>query len=190
MAQTRCQFEHLINLWQSLTRVSISRKSREEITHIFLSWPGELYFHFYFSSRFSRFWDKNSLYPLDLWVFYSNSLSLLNFQDCEEKILFLFLWRNASYFREKYAFFRVWGGGKLLCKEVLGDIWCQKRTIVNQNLNPFFKSKMSGKISLLENYELSISLSLLKIGEQHLKFVFSKMEKLFSLSLSLLEAWE
>ena len=59
---------------------------------------------------------------------------------------------------------------------------------------PFFKSKMSGKISLspLENYELSISLSLLKIGEQHLKFLFlfSKMEKLFSLSLSLLEAWE
>ena len=61
-----------------------------------------------------------------------------------------------------------------------------------QNLNPFFESKMSGKISLspLENYELLISLSLLKIGEQHLKllFLFSKMENLFSLSLSLLEA--
>ena len=53
------------------------------------------------------------------------------------------------------------------------------------NLNPFFKNKMFGKISLspLEKYELSISLSLLKIGEQHLKFLFlfSKMEKLLPL---------
>ena len=40
---------------QSLTRVSISRKSREEMTHIFLSRAGELNFHFSFSSRFSRF---------------------------------------------------------------------------------------------------------------------------------------
>ena len=40
---------------QSLTRVSISRKSREEITHIFLSRAGELYFHFPFSSQFLRF---------------------------------------------------------------------------------------------------------------------------------------
>ena len=31
---------------QSLTRVSISRKSREEMTHIFLSRARELYFHF------------------------------------------------------------------------------------------------------------------------------------------------
>ena len=51
---------------------------------------------------------------------------------------------------------------------------------------------MCGKISLslLEHYELLISLSLLKIGEKHLKFLFLllKTEKLFSLSLSLLEA--
>ena len=33
---------------QSLTRVSISRKSREEMTHIYLSRAGELYFHFSF----------------------------------------------------------------------------------------------------------------------------------------------
>ena len=45
-------------------------------------------------------------------------------------------------------------------------------------------------LSPLKNHELSISLSLLKIGKQHLTFLFlfSKMEKLFSLSLSLLEA--
>ena len=49
------------------------------------------------------------------------SLSLLDFQDCADKILFLLSIyeilfsvslslpvRNASYFREKYAFFRVW----------------------------------------------------------------------------------
>ena len=38
--------------------------------------------------------------------------------------------------------------------------------------------------------EILISLSLLKIGKQHLKFLvlLSKMEKLFSLSFSLLEA--
>ena len=51
---------------------------------------------------------------------------------------------------------------------------------------------MPGKISLspLGKYELSISLSLLKIEKQHFKFLFlsSKMEKIFSLSLSLLEA--
>ena len=44
----------------------------------------------------------------------------------------------------------------------------------------------------LENHELSIFLPLLKIGVQHLKFLFffSKTEKLFPLSLLLLEAWE
>ena len=51
---------------QSLTRVSISRKSREEMTHVFLSRAGELYFHFSFSSRFSRFLDNKSLSFLDL----------------------------------------------------------------------------------------------------------------------------
>ena len=50
---------------QSLTRVSISRKSREEMTHIFLSRAGELYFHFSFSSRFTRFLDNKSLSFLD-----------------------------------------------------------------------------------------------------------------------------
>ena len=56
-----------------------------------------------------------------------------------------------------------------------GDFLCQKRKI---------------SLSPLENYELSISLSLLKIGEQDLAFLFlfSKTEILFSLSLSLLKA--
>ena len=46
---------------QTLTRVSISRNSRREMTHSFLSRAGEVNFHFSFSSRFSRFWGKNSL---------------------------------------------------------------------------------------------------------------------------------
>ena len=122
------------------------------------------------------------------------SLFLLDFQDWEKILFLLSIYeilftvslslpvRNASYFWEKYAFFRVWRVvANCYVMRFCGDIWCQKRTIANQNLNPFFKSKMSGKISLspLEKYELSISLSLLKIGEQHLKFLFllSKMEK-------------
>ena len=113
-------------------------------------------------------------------------LSLLDFQDCEDKSLFLLSIhetlfsvslslpvRNASYFREKYAFFRVWGG-KLFWSEVLGGYLMSEKNLPNQNLNPFFKCKMFGKISLspLGNYELSISLSLLKIGEQDLTFLF------------------
>ena len=109
------------HLPQALTRVSISRKSREEMTHIFLSRAGELCFHFSFSSWFSRFLDKKSLALLDLWDFQNNSLSLLDFQDCEEKVLFLLSIyeilftvslslpvRNATYLREKYVFFKVW----------------------------------------------------------------------------------
>ena len=46
---------------QTLTRFSISRNSRREMTHSFLSRAGEVNFHFSFSSRFSRFWEKNSL---------------------------------------------------------------------------------------------------------------------------------
>ena len=56
----------LVNMPQSLTRVSISRNSREEMTHVFLSRAGELYFHFSFSSRISRFLDNKSLSFLDL----------------------------------------------------------------------------------------------------------------------------
>ena len=51
---------------QSLTRVSILRKSREVMIHVFLFGAGELYFHFSFSSRFSRFLDNKSLSFLDL----------------------------------------------------------------------------------------------------------------------------
>ena len=108
-------------LYQALTRVSISRNSRGEMIHIFLSRAGELCFHFSFSSWFSRFLDKKSLALLDLWDFQNNSLSLLDFQDCEEKVLFLLSIyeilftvslslpvRNATYLREKYVFFKVW----------------------------------------------------------------------------------
>ena len=158
------------------------------------------------------------------------SLSLLDFQDFETKILFLFsiceifktilfLFSIFKIVKTKFSFYSrfmrfcslflflfLWEMPHILERNMhvwfvvaksyivrfLGDIWCQKRTIVNQNLNPFFKSKMSGKISLspLGKYELSISL--LKIEKQHFKFLFlsSKMEKIFSLSLSLLEAWE
>ena len=45
---------------QALTRFSISRKSREEMVHFFLSRAGELNFHFSRCSRMSRFWRKNS----------------------------------------------------------------------------------------------------------------------------------
>ena len=57
------------------------------MTHIFLSWAGELYFHFSFSSRFSRL-RKNSLSPLDLWDLKKNSLSLLDFQEFSGKFSF------------------------------------------------------------------------------------------------------
>ena len=129
-------------------------------------------------------------------IFSNNSLSFLDFQDFEENVLFLLSIyeilftislslpvRNATYFREKYVLFRVSG--------VLANCYVMRLFGLNVmlekdhcllNLNPFFKNKMFGKISLspLEKYELSISLSLLKIGEQHLKFLFlfSKMEKL------------
>ena len=57
------------------------------MTHIFLSWAGELYFHFSFSSWFSRL-RKNSLSPLDLWDLKKNSLSLLDFQEFSGKFSF------------------------------------------------------------------------------------------------------
>ena len=142
------------------------------------------------------------------------SLSLLDFQDFETKILFLFsiceifktilflfsifkiVKTNFSFysrfmrFCSLFLFLFLWEMLHILERNMHlsgFEVWCQKRITDNQNLNPFFKSKMFGKISLspLENYELSISHSLLEIGEQHLKFLFlfSKTEKLFSLSL-------
>ena len=65
-------------------------KSREEMTPYFLARSRKLDFHFSFYSRFSRFLEKNSTSLLDLWDFYSHSLSILDFQDFKEKILFLF----------------------------------------------------------------------------------------------------
>ena len=91
--------------------------------------------------------------------------------------LFLLLWEMLHILERNMHFRGLRCGGKLLyVMRFSGDIWCQKRKI---------------SFSPLENYELSISLSLLKIGEQDLTFLFlfSKTEILFSLSLSLLEAW-
>ena len=56
-------------------------KSREEMTPYFLARSRKLDFHFSFYSRFSRFLEKNSTSLLDLWDFYSHSLSILDFQD-------------------------------------------------------------------------------------------------------------
>ena len=104
---------------QSLTRVSISRKSREEMSQFFLSRAGEMIFHFSFSSRFSRSPEK-ILFLFSIYeILLSYSRSLLEFQDFEEKFLlllsivkivlylflFLFQWKMV-YFREKYALFR------------------------------------------------------------------------------------
>ena len=60
---------------QTLTRVSISRNSRREMTEIFLSRSWEVNFHFSFSSRFSRIEGKFSLSPLDFQDLRKNSLS-------------------------------------------------------------------------------------------------------------------
>ena len=68
----------LICLLQTLTRVSISRNSRREITPGFLSRAGEMNFHVSFSSQFSRFWENISLSPLVFWDFYSENLFLLS----------------------------------------------------------------------------------------------------------------
>ena len=124
------------------------------------------------------------------------SLSLLDFQDFETKILFLFsiceifktilfLFSIFKIVQTKFSFYSrfmrfcslflflfLWEMLHILERNMHlsgFEVWCQKRITDNQNLNPFFKSKMFGKISLspLKNYELFISLSLLKIGEQH-----------------------
>ena len=76
--------------YQSLTRVSISRKSREEMTHIFLSRAGESCFHFSFSSWFSRCLRKISLSLLDWWDSETQISCFSRFSRCWEKILFLF----------------------------------------------------------------------------------------------------
>ena len=69
------QAKKRIHLWLPAVRVYTSHwqesRSREEMTHVFLSWAGELYFHFSFSSRFSRFLDNKSLSFLDLQDFLS-----------------------------------------------------------------------------------------------------------------------
>ena len=76
---------------QALTRFSISRKSREEMVHFFLSRAGELNFHFSRCSRMSRFWWKNSRSPLEIRDFEKNSLSLLERMRFCKQILFLIL---------------------------------------------------------------------------------------------------
>ena len=102
---------------QSLTRVSLSRNSRGEMTQSFLAGAGEMNFRVSFSFRFSRVLGKISLSPLVSWDFYleipfllsivkifeknfsfssqfsrflrKNSLSLLDSQDIGEKFLLL-----------------------------------------------------------------------------------------------------
>ena len=54
---------------QALTRFSISRKSREEMVHFFLSRSGELNFLFSRCSRLSRFWRKLLFLFLIEWDF-------------------------------------------------------------------------------------------------------------------------
>ena len=51
-------FSSLHSWFQALTRVSISRNSRREMTHSFPSQAGEVDFHISFSSRVSRFWEQ------------------------------------------------------------------------------------------------------------------------------------
>ena len=63
---------------QSLTRVSISKNSRREITLGFPSRAGEMNFHVSFSSRFSRFWENISLSPLGSQDFCIELLFLLS----------------------------------------------------------------------------------------------------------------
>ena len=42
----------------------------------------------------------------------------------------------------QYAFFRVWSVvANCFIMRFWGDIWCRKRTIANQNLNPFLERK-------------------------------------------------
>ena len=88
------------------------------------------------------------------------------------------------------------------------DIWCQKRTITNQNLNPFFKSKMSGKISLSplakiwtldfsfssQSWETAFQISLSFFSKWrnyfHFLFLLLKLGNKMTISLSLFESWE
>ena len=65
-------------LYQTLTRPSISRNSRREMTQIFLSRLREANFHVSFSSRFSRIGGKVSLSPLDFQDLKITSLSFLD----------------------------------------------------------------------------------------------------------------
>ena len=63
---------------QTLTRVSISRNSRREITLGFPSRAGEVNFYVSFSSRFSRFRENISLSPLGSQDFCIELLFLLS----------------------------------------------------------------------------------------------------------------
>ena len=86
---------------QALTKFSISRKSREEMVHFFLSRAEELNFHFSRCSRMSWFWRKNSRSPLEIRDFEKNSLSLLERMRFCKQILF----SRVKILREKNHFF-------------------------------------------------------------------------------------
>ena len=171
---------------QSLTRVSISRKSREEMTHVFLSRAGELYFHFSFSSRFSRFLDNKSLSCLDLQdslnqfsfssrfsrLWRQKSLSTLDswdsvlcfsFSSCEK--CFIFLERNMHFQGLRF-------GGKLLCNEVLGGY------LMSEKENFSFSSRKLWTLDFSFSSQnrgtgFYISLSLLENGDIVFTFSFS-----------------
>ena len=90
---------------QTLTRVSISRKSRREITYIFLSRSREMKFHFSFSSRFSRFsrfLENISLSLLDFWADEEIFLVLLSIYEIPVHISLSPLVRNAKFRRENF----------------------------------------------------------------------------------------
>ena len=95
---------------QSLTRVSISRKSREEMSQFFLSRAGEMIFHFSFSSRFSRSQEKNSLSLLDLWDFIELFSFTSRFSRLWRKISLspLDLWDFIELFSFTSRFSRLW----------------------------------------------------------------------------------
>ena len=91
---------------QTLTRVSISRKSGREMTHIFLSRSREMKFHFSFSSQFSRFLENISLSLLDFSANEETFLVLLSIDEIPVHISLFPLVRNAK-FRRKNSISRV-----------------------------------------------------------------------------------
>ena len=149
------------------------------MTHVFLSRAGELYFHFSFSSRFSRFLDNKSLSFLDLQdflnqFFFSSRYSRLWRRKClfllsiHETLFSVSLSlpvRNASNMHFQDLRF----GGKLLCNG--GYLMSEKENFSFSSrklwtLDFFFSSQNRGT-------GFNISLSLLENGDIVFTFSFS-----------------